>query len=55
MQCQESSQQTILTDQSAGMAKAINEVFPKPNHHLCVWHIYQNIAKHLSHVFHSPK
>jgi zinc finger SWIM domain-containing protein 3 len=46
---------TILTDQSATMAKAINEVFPKSNHRLCVWHIYQNAAKHLSHVFHSSK
>jgi zinc finger SWIM domain-containing protein 3 len=46
---------TILTDQSAAMAKAINEVFPKSNHRLCVWHIYQNAAKHLSHVFHSSK
>jgi zinc finger SWIM domain-containing protein 3 len=27
---------TILTDQSATMAKAINEVFPKSNHCLCV-------------------
>jgi zinc finger SWIM domain-containing protein 3 len=46
---------TILIDQSAVMAKAINEVFPKSNHRLCVWHIYQNAAKHLSHVFHSSK
>ena len=46
---------TILTDQSAAMAKAIAEVFPEANHRLCVWHIYQNAAKHLSHVFHSSK
>ena len=35
------------------MAKAIQEVFPKSNHRLCVWHNYQNVAKHLNHVFHS--
>ena len=46
---------TILTDQSAAMAKAIAEVFVESNHHLCVWHIYQNAAKKLSHVFHSSK
>ncbi|XP_050259986.1 protein FAR1-RELATED SEQUENCE 5-like [Quercus robur] len=46
---------TILTDQSATMAKAIAEVFVESNHRLCVWHIYQNAAKKLSHVFHSSK
>jgi zinc finger SWIM domain-containing protein 3 len=46
---------TILTDQSAAMAKAISEVFPNSHHRLCVWHIYQNAAKHMSHVFHSSK
>ncbi|CAN0924845.1 Protein FAR1-RELATED SEQUENCE 5 [Linum grandiflorum] len=46
---------TILTDQSAAMTKAIKEVFIKTNHRLCVWHIYQNAAKHLSHVFHGSK
>ncbi|CAL1394878.1 unnamed protein product [Linum trigynum] len=42
---------TILTDQSAAMAKAIEEVFTETHHRLCIWHIYQNAAKHLSHVF----
>ena len=37
------------------MAKAIVEVFVESNHCLCVWHIYQNVAKKLSHVFHSSK
>ncbi|XP_023929881.1 protein FAR1-RELATED SEQUENCE 5-like [Quercus suber] len=46
---------TILTDQSAAMAKAIAEVFVESNHRLCVWHIYQNAAKKLSHVFNSSK
>ncbi|XP_059654559.1 protein FAR1-RELATED SEQUENCE 5-like [Cornus florida] len=43
---------TILTDQSAAMAKAISNVFSETHHRLCVLHIYQNPAKNLSHVFH---
>ena len=46
---------TILVDQSVAMAKAIAEVFVESNHRLCVWHIYQNATKNLSHVFHSSK
>ncbi|KAK9275307.1 hypothetical protein L1049_022569 [Liquidambar formosana] len=46
---------TILKNQSAAMANAILEVFPKTHHRLCVWHIYQNVATHLSHVFHGSK
>ncbi|XP_055959717.1 protein FAR1-RELATED SEQUENCE 5-like [Mercurialis annua] len=46
---------TILTDQCPAMAKAIEEVFSETHHRLCVWHIYQNAAKNLSHVFHSSK
>ena len=46
---------TILTDQFAAMAKTIAEVFVESNHRLCVWHIYQNAAKKLSHVFRSSK
>ncbi|XP_024160521.1 protein FAR1-RELATED SEQUENCE 5-like [Rosa chinensis] len=42
---------TIHTDQSVAMAGAIVEVFPVTYHTLCVWHIYQNAAKRLSHVF----
>ena len=37
------------------MAKAISEVFLETHHRLCVWHIYQNAAKNLSHVFHISK
>ncbi|XP_050217789.1 protein FAR1-RELATED SEQUENCE 5-like [Mercurialis annua] len=46
---------TILTDQCPAMANAIEEVFSETHHRLCVWHIYQNAAKNLSHVFHSSK
>ncbi|XP_010229807.1 protein FAR1-RELATED SEQUENCE 5-like [Brachypodium distachyon] len=44
---------TIFTDQCAAMAKAISIVFPSTKHFLCIWHIYQNAAKHLSHVISS--
>ncbi len=40
----------ILTDKDVAMAKALNSQQPKTNHRLCVWHIYQNAAKHLSYV-----
>ncbi|KAL6575156.1 hypothetical protein OROMI_012441 [Orobanche minor] len=43
---------TILTDQSAAMARAIKDVLPQTTHRLCVWHLYQNAAKNLSNVFH---
>lgn len=42
---------TILTDQDAAMAKALTLQWPKTHHRLCIWHIYQNAAKHLCHVF----
>jgi zinc finger SWIM domain-containing protein 3 len=41
---------TIFTDQCAAMSAAVRIVFPNTRHHLCLWHIYQNAAKHLSHV-----
>jgi zinc finger SWIM domain-containing protein 3 len=43
---------TIFTDQDAAMAAAIAYVFPNTSHCLCLWHIYLNDAKHLSHVIH---
>jgi hypothetical protein len=43
---------TISTDQDTTMAGAIAYVFPNTCHHLCLWHIYLNAAKHLGHVIH---
>jgi zinc finger SWIM domain-containing protein 3 len=40
----------IFTDQCAAMAAAIRIIFPKITHCLCLWHIFRNAAKHLSHV-----
>lgn len=42
---------TILTDQCASIAKAISVVLPESRHRLCLRHIYQNAATHLSHVY----
>ncbi|XP_073152718.1 protein FAR1-RELATED SEQUENCE 5-like [Henckelia pumila] len=44
---------TILTDQDAAMAKALAEKWPETSHRLCIWHIYQNAAIHLSNAFSS--
>jgi transposase-like protein len=43
---------TIFTDQDAAMAGAIAYVFPNTRHRICLWHIYLNVAKHLSRVIH---
>jgi hypothetical protein len=43
---------TIFTDPDAAMAGAIAYVFPNTSHRLCLWHIYLNASKHLSHVIH---
>ncbi|KAK9133206.1 hypothetical protein Scep_012734 [Stephania cephalantha] len=41
---------TILTDQSQAIADAIAKVMPDTHRRLCLWHIYQNAAKHFAHV-----
>ncbi|XP_073355380.1 protein FAR1-RELATED SEQUENCE 5-like [Aegilops tauschii subsp. strangulata] len=46
---------TILTDQCPAIISAIDKVFTNSIHRLCVWHMYQNAAKHLSHVFQGSK
>ncbi|KAL6508684.1 hypothetical protein OROGR_023395 [Orobanche gracilis] len=42
---------TILTDQDPAMAKALKLRWRDTNHRLCIWHIFQNAAEHLSSVF----
>ncbi|KAF7147291.1 hypothetical protein RHSIM_Rhsim03G0097400 [Rhododendron simsii] len=37
---------SIFTDQSRAIANAIHAMFPDSHHGLCIWHIYQNAAKH---------
>ncbi|XP_061358804.1 protein FAR1-RELATED SEQUENCE 5-like [Gastrolobium bilobum] len=41
---------TILTDQDAITAEAINSILPQTNHRVCVWHVYQETLKQLSHL-----
>jgi zinc finger SWIM domain-containing protein 3 len=43
---------TIFMDQDVAMVGAIAYVFPNTRHRLCLWHIYLNAAKHLSHIIH---
>ncbi|XP_026384033.1 protein FAR1-RELATED SEQUENCE 5-like [Papaver somniferum] len=43
---------SIFTDQDAAMAKALASQWPESRHRLCIWHMFQNAAKHLSHEFH---
>ncbi|XP_061336692.1 protein FAR1-RELATED SEQUENCE 5-like [Gastrolobium bilobum] len=45
---------TIFTDQCQAMANAIKRVLPKSQHRLCLWHIGQNAAKHLSYYLRKP-
>ncbi|WCJ24641.1 FAR1-related sequence 5 [Euphorbia peplus] len=42
---------TIFTDQDPAMAKALGTQWQDSHHRLCIWHIYQNAAKHLKPVF----
>ncbi|KAG4397925.1 hypothetical protein GLYMA_10G238500v4 [Glycine max] len=41
---------TILTEQEAVIIEAINTVLSHTNHCTCVWQLYENTLKHLSHV-----
>lgn len=40
-----------MADQDFAMSKAIKNIMPNTTHRLCVWHMYQNATKNLSHVF----
>ncbi|XP_051137574.1 protein FAR1-RELATED SEQUENCE 5-like [Andrographis paniculata] len=47
---------TILTDHDHAMANALDTRWPPETcHRLCIWHIYQNAAIHLSGVFEKYK
>ena len=38
---------TIMTDQDAAMAAAINILMPTTHHRICLWHLCQNATKNL--------
>ncbi|XP_061359919.1 protein FAR1-RELATED SEQUENCE 5-like [Gastrolobium bilobum] len=40
----------ILTEQEVVIIEAVNTVLPETNHCTCVWQMYENTLKHLSHV-----
>lgn len=40
----------ILTDQDAAVVEAINSVLPEIDHCICLWQMYQNALRHLSHI-----
>ncbi|XP_026378300.1 protein FAR1-RELATED SEQUENCE 5-like [Papaver somniferum] len=42
---------TIFTDQAQAIGNAIKQLMPTTHHRLCLWHIHQNAAKHLAHVY----
>lgn len=42
---------SIFTFQSQAISNAISAIFSNAHHGLCLWHIYQNGAKHLAHIF----
>lgn len=41
---------TILRDQDAIVAEAVNSILPQTNQRVCVWHVYQDALKQLSHM-----
>ncbi|XP_061349040.1 protein FAR1-RELATED SEQUENCE 5-like [Gastrolobium bilobum] len=45
---------TIFIDQCLAIANAIKRVLPKSQHRLCLWHIGQDAAKHLSYYLRKP-
>ena len=42
---------SIITDQDGAITGAIAKIFPNTRHHFCLWHIYKNATKNLTHVF----
>ncbi|MCL7047143.1 hypothetical protein MKW94_017882 [Papaver nudicaule] len=45
---------TILTDHCATITKAISIVMTDTHHRFCLWNIFKNASKHLSHVYWMP-
>ncbi|OMO86684.1 hypothetical protein CCACVL1_09531 [Corchorus capsularis] len=43
---------TVIADQDAAIANAIERVLPNTVHHYCMWHIEKKAPEYLSHVFH---
>ena len=41
----------VLTDGDHAIAAAVSHVWPYAHHRLCLWHIFQNAAKNIGHIF----
>jgi hypothetical protein len=41
----------VLTDGDLWLARAVETVFPRAVHHLCVWHLARNVSKHIKGCF----
>ncbi|XP_050916425.1 protein FAR1-RELATED SEQUENCE 5-like [Lathyrus oleraceus] len=46
------SPKTIITNQDAAISNAIAKVFPKVNHHYCMWYIEKKVPEYLTRVYH---
>lgn len=46
------SPKTIITNQDAAISNAVAKVFPKVNHHYCMWHIEKKVPEYLNRVYH---
>lgn len=43
---------TVITDQHTAITNAVARVFPKVNHHYCMWHIEEKVPEHMDHIYH---
>ncbi|XP_058752209.1 protein FAR1-RELATED SEQUENCE 5-like [Vicia villosa] len=43
---------TIITDQDMAITNAVARVFPKVNHHYCMWHIQKKVPEYLNYIYH---
>ena len=41
----------VLTDGDNAITAAVSHVWPDAHHRLCLWHIFQNAAKNIGHIF----
>ncbi|KAK2661581.1 hypothetical protein Ddye_000155 [Dipteronia dyeriana] len=42
---------TILTDEDAVLAEAIDSALPETHYRICVWHVYKKVLRQLNHRF----
>lgn len=42
------SSKTIITDQDVAISNAVAKVFPKVNHHYCMWYIEKKVPEYLN-------